>query len=83
MKTAATARVILPAPERPDEKWSIDFVTDSIVTGRRFHALVIVDDYSRECLVIGGGYITGRTDSGQCAGDSGGNQKTAGSYHDR
>ena len=27
-------------------------VTDSIVTGRRFRALVIVDDYSRECLVI-------------------------------
>ena len=50
-KTAAIARVILPTPERPDERWSMDFVTDSIVTGRRFRALVIVDDYSRECLV--------------------------------
>ena len=26
--------------------------TDSIVTGRRFRALVIIDDYSRECPVI-------------------------------
>jgi putative transposase len=30
----------------------MDFVTDSIVTGRRFRAQVIVDDYSRECPVI-------------------------------
>lgn len=51
-KTAAMTRVILPAPIRPNERWSMDFVTDSIVTGRRFRALVIVDDYSRECPVI-------------------------------
>jgi putative transposase len=51
-KTAAMNRVILPTPERPNERWSMDFVTDSIVTGRRFRALVIVDDYSRECPVI-------------------------------
>jgi len=30
----------------------MDFVTDSIVTGRRFRALAIVDDYSRECPTI-------------------------------
>jgi putative transposase len=51
-KTAAVARVILPAPTRSNERWSMDFVTDSIVTGRRFRALVIVDDYSRECPAI-------------------------------
>ena len=51
-KTAAQARVILPAPGRPNERWSMDFVTDSLVTGRRFRALVIVDDYSRECPAI-------------------------------
>lgn len=51
-KTAAMTRVILPVPERPNERWSMDFVTDSLVTGRRFRALVIVDDYSRECPVI-------------------------------
>jgi putative transposase len=46
------ARVILPTPLRPNERWSMDFVTDNIVTGRRFRALVIVDDYSRECPII-------------------------------
>jgi putative transposase len=51
-KTAAMVRVILPVPIRPNERWSMDFVTDSIITGRRFRALVIVDDYSRECPAI-------------------------------
>ncbi len=51
-KGAAGTRVIIPAPERPNQKWSMDFVTDSIVTGRRFRALAIVDDYSRECPAI-------------------------------
>jgi putative transposase len=51
-KGAAGARVTIPAPERPNQKWSMDFVADSIVTGRRFRALTIVDDYSRECPAI-------------------------------
>ena len=42
----------MPAPQRTNEHWSMDFVTDSIVTGRRFRALAIVDDYSRECPAI-------------------------------
>jgi putative transposase len=51
-KGAAGARVILASPQRVNERWSMDFVTDSIVTGRRFRALTIVDDYSRECPTI-------------------------------
>lgn len=51
-KSATGVRVIIPPPERRNERWSMDFVTDSIVTGRRFRALVIVDDYSRECPAI-------------------------------
>ncbi len=51
-KGAAGVRMMIPAPERPNQKWSMDFVTDSIVTGRRFRALAIVDDYSRECPAI-------------------------------
>ena len=51
-KGAAAARVVLPSPQQTNERWSMDFVTDSIVTGRRFRGLVIVDDYSRECSAI-------------------------------
>jgi putative transposase len=51
-KGAAGARVMLPPAERPNQHWSMDFISDSIVTGRRFRALTVVDDYSRECPSI-------------------------------
>jgi len=51
-KTAARARVQLPRPSAPNQRWSMDFASDSIVTRRRFRALAIVDDYSRECPAI-------------------------------
>jgi putative transposase len=51
-KGATGIRAVLPPPNRVNERWSMDFVTDSIVTGRRFRALTIVDDYSRECPTI-------------------------------
>ena len=51
-KGAAGIRVMMLAPQKPNERWSMDFVTDGIVTGRRFRALAIVDDYSRECPAI-------------------------------
>jgi putative transposase len=51
-KGAAGVRVMIPLPQRPNERWSMDFVTDSIINGRRFRALAIVDDYSRECPAI-------------------------------
>ena len=38
-----------------NESWSMDFVIDSLFNGRRFRALTIVDNFSRECLVTGGG----------------------------
>ena len=51
-KGAAGARVITPPPTRPNQRWSMDFVSESTVRGRRFRALTIVDDYSRECPAI-------------------------------
>ncbi len=51
-KSAAGLRVIMPEAQRPNQRWSMDFVTDSIVTGRRFRALAIIDDFSRECPAI-------------------------------
>jgi putative transposase len=51
-KGAAGSRVTMPSARRPNERWSMDFVTDSVVTGRRFRALAIVDDFSRECPAI-------------------------------
>ena len=46
-KRASAARVIRPGAERPNERWSLDFVSDSLADGRRFRALTIVDNVSR------------------------------------
>jgi putative transposase len=36
----------------PNERWSLDFVSDSFTDGRRFRILAIVDDCTRECLAL-------------------------------
>jgi putative transposase len=37
-------------PQGPNERWSLDFLSDAFVDGRRFRILAVVDDFSRECL---------------------------------
>jgi putative transposase len=37
-------------PQGPNQRWSLDFVSDSLSWGRRFRVLCIIDDVSRECL---------------------------------
>ena len=37
---------------RPNERWSLDFVSNTLSTGRRFRALRIVDNFSRKCIAI-------------------------------
>jgi putative transposase len=49
-KRAVGARVPAPVPMLPNQRWSLDFVHDQMVTGRRFRVLNIVDDVTRECL---------------------------------
>jgi putative transposase len=51
-RIAAGNRVPLPIPSRPNERWSIDFMSDQLADGRVFRTLNIVDDFSRECLAI-------------------------------
>ena len=40
------------APERANERWSMDFVRDTLGDGRVFRALTIVDDFTRESVAI-------------------------------
>ena len=49
-KCAAQTRLELPKASSVDERWSMDFVTETLVSGRRFRILTILDLYSRECL---------------------------------
>lgn len=43
---------ILIVPSEPNERWSMDFMSDSLCDGRRFRLLTVVDDFTRECVVI-------------------------------
>jgi putative transposase len=38
--------------ERPNHVWSYDFVMDQTSDGRRLKILVVVDEYTRECLAL-------------------------------
>jgi len=51
-RMAAAVRTLLPSPNQPNQRWSMDFMEDSMATGRRFRTLNVVDDFTRECLAI-------------------------------
>lgn len=48
----AARRIERPMAEKLNESWSMDFVSDALFDGRRFRALTLVDNFSRECLSI-------------------------------
>jgi len=49
-RRAVGTRAPAPVLALPNQRWSLDFVHDQIVTGRRFRVLNVVDDVTRECL---------------------------------
>jgi putative transposase len=49
-KRALGMRAPMPAPLAPNDRWSLDFVSDQFVCGRRFRILAVFDDCTRECL---------------------------------
>jgi putative transposase len=44
--------VVKPAASQPNERWSMDFVTDCVSSGKVIRMLTIVDDCTRECPAI-------------------------------
>ena len=51
-KRASQLRVVPSAPKQVNERWSMDFVADTLLDGRRFRALTVVDTYSRHSQII-------------------------------
>jgi len=43
---------ISPAATRPNERWSMDFLSDCVSSGRVIRMLTVVDDCTRECPAI-------------------------------
>jgi putative transposase len=49
-KRALGMRAPMPVPLAPNDRWSLDFVSDQFICGRRFQILAVFDDCTRECL---------------------------------
>jgi putative transposase len=59
-KLASVPRVLPPPAQRPQERWSLDFLADGLADGRRFRVLTIVDNVSRVSPAIEVGHsLTG------------------------
>ena len=51
-KRAIGTRAPMTVPMVPNDRWSLDFVSDQLTDGRRFRILTVVDDCTRECLAL-------------------------------
>lgn len=51
-KMVAFVRMASPLPQGPNERWSIDFVSDNFISGRRLKILTVVDNFTKECPLI-------------------------------
>ena len=51
-KRALGTRRPMQMPTGRNQRWSLDFVSDTASDGRRFRVLCVVDDFTRECLAL-------------------------------
>ncbi len=51
-KRAIGTRAPMALPFAPNQRWSLDFVSDQLTDGRRFRIMTVVDDCTRECLAL-------------------------------
>jgi putative transposase len=51
-KRALGTRSPMALPQGPNQRWSLDFLSDTLIDGRRFRILAVVDDFTRECLAL-------------------------------
>jgi putative transposase len=51
-KRASQLRVPLATATAANQRWSMDFVTERLENGRYFRILTLIDQFTRECLVL-------------------------------
>jgi len=51
-KRAMGTRAPITLPQGPNQRWSLDFVSDTLVCSRRIRILAVVDDFTRENLTL-------------------------------
>lgn len=42
----------MEATTAPNERWSMDFVSARLLDGRWFRVLTVIDQYTRECVLL-------------------------------
>lgn len=51
-KRALGTRAPMLVPLAPNQRWSLDFVSDQFTDCRRFRVLTVIDDCTRECIAL-------------------------------
>lgn len=51
-KRALGTRRPMEVPDGPNQRWSLDFVSDAFMDGRRFRILTVVDDFTKENVAL-------------------------------
>lgn len=51
-KRALGTRAPMAVPQGSNQRWLLDFVSDTLASGRKFRMLTVVDDFSRESLAV-------------------------------
>jgi putative transposase len=51
-KRLSHLRVSGPRAQAENQVWAVDFIHDALLNGRRFRALTVLDEWSRECLAV-------------------------------
>ncbi len=63
-RKSAVRRQVPERPKRPNERWAMDFMHDTLADGRTLRVLTVLDVYSRECVAL----VAGRGFSGKDVG---------------
>ena len=51
-KRALGTRAPMTLPQAANQRWLLDFASDTLSDGRRFRMLCVIDDFSRTCLAL-------------------------------
>jgi len=51
-KIARRRPVVVEFPTGPNQRWSMDFVHDRLEDGRKFRILTVVDQFTKECVML-------------------------------
>jgi putative transposase len=55
-KRLVRERIPMPIPDKPNVRWSMDFISDTLANGRKFRVLTMMDEFTRESVALEPGF---------------------------